>query len=234
MATLTGTKVKDTYQSLIKLESGTLSSTYKTVEDGSGNDSGLKISTSGVEVGALKFTSDPSSSSSELTALVYDGSTKEVKVRDLSSAAFSGALSSSILVVGLGSDFTIETSFSAPTPAAVDNDAENASYQFGATADLTLDTTNKKVIIEADGVYRIKLSAKVVSQASRDIFYKILKGSTVIHEIERAKDGGGTYLDHIEHVSYFRATDEIKVEYKASGDGCDLKAGSYYEIEQLF
>ena len=74
MATLTGTKVKDTYQSLIKLESGTLSSTYKTVEDGNGNDSGLKISTSGVEVGALKFTSDPSSSSSELTALVYDGS----------------------------------------------------------------------------------------------------------------------------------------------------------------
>ena len=34
MATLTGTKVKDTYQSLLKLESGTLSSTYKVVEDG--------------------------------------------------------------------------------------------------------------------------------------------------------------------------------------------------------
>ena len=66
MATLTGTKVKDTYQSLLKLESGTLSSTYKVVEDGQGNDAGLKISTSGVEVEALKFTTDPSSSSSSL------------------------------------------------------------------------------------------------------------------------------------------------------------------------
>lgn len=234
MATLTGTKVKDTYQSLLKLESGTLSSTYKVVEDGQGNDAGLKISTSGVEVEALKFTTDPSSSSSELTALVYDGSTKEVKVRDLNAAAFSGGLSPAIIVAAVESDYTYTTSYALPTIAGVDNDASGASYQFGSGGELTLDDTNAKVVINTAGVYRISLSAYSTTQdADRTLSFKLLKGTSTVFAVERTKSTAGSYFDHWEYVGYFSAADEVKYQYKASGNNCVLKAGSYFEVQQI-
>jgi len=79
MATLTGQKIKDAYQTLLKLESGTLTGSTKIVEDGAGNDSALKLSTTEVEVdGALTFTSAPPASATELTALLIDGATNDV------------------------------------------------------------------------------------------------------------------------------------------------------------
>lgn len=91
MATLSGNKVKDTYTSLLKLESNGLTSTLKTIEDGAGVDSALKLSTDTVEVdGTLSFTSAPTTDSAELTALLVDGSNNVVK-RELDSSAFSAA-----------------------------------------------------------------------------------------------------------------------------------------------
>ena len=46
MASLSGTKIKDTYNTLLKLESGPITTSTKIVEDGLGNDSALKISVS--------------------------------------------------------------------------------------------------------------------------------------------------------------------------------------------
>lgn len=233
MATLTGSKVKDTYQSLLKLETGTASSTYKVVEDGQGNDTGLKVSTSGVEVEALKFTTDPASSSSELTALVYDGSTKEVKVRDLSSNAFTGGLTPAVVYARVTSDFTIETGYNTPTISAHDNDSATGSYVFGG-GDLTLDETNKKITVNTDGVYRMILGAHIVtSNASRDITYKLLQGSTTLLEIERTKATADAYYDYFEYISFFASGDELKIEYKASGAGCTLNAKSSFGVVRV-
>lgn len=92
MATLTGQKVKDAYQSLLKLESGTITSTTKIVEDGAGNDSPLKLSTSAVEIaGTLSISTEPSASSSELTALFLDGTTNNIVTRELDASAFTSA-----------------------------------------------------------------------------------------------------------------------------------------------
>lgn len=92
MATLTGQKVKDAYQSLLKLESGTLTSTTKVVEDGAGNDSPLKLSTSAVEIaGTFNISTTPSTSSSELTALFLDGTTNNIVTRELDASAFTSA-----------------------------------------------------------------------------------------------------------------------------------------------
>lgn len=88
MATLTGNKVKDSYQSLLKLSSGGATSTLKTVEDGFGVDTALKVSTDTVEVNSLKITTTPTVSSSENTVMVYDDATNEVKVRELNTSAF--------------------------------------------------------------------------------------------------------------------------------------------------
>ena len=49
MASLSGNKIKDTYNILLKLESGEASSSEQVVEDGAGNSTALKLSTDTVE-----------------------------------------------------------------------------------------------------------------------------------------------------------------------------------------
>ena len=233
MATLTGNKVKDTYQSILKLESGTASSTYKVIEDGQGNDTGLKVSTTGVEVEALKFTTDPASSSSEVTALVYDGSTKEVKVRDLSSSAFTGGLTPAAVYARVESNFDIETSYNTPIIAGHENSNDTGSYLFGG-GDLTLDESNKNITVNTEGVYRVILAAHILtSNASRDITYKLLKGSTTLLEIERSKVDASAYYDYFEYISFFASGDILKIEYKASGSGCTLVAKSSFGVVRV-
>ena len=88
MATLAGQKVKDAYSSLLKLESGTATSTTKVIEDGAGNDTALKLSTTAVEVnGTLIFGTPPTTGSSETSALFLDASNNIVK-RTLGAGAF--------------------------------------------------------------------------------------------------------------------------------------------------
>jgi len=99
MATLTGNKVKDSYQSLLKLSSGGATTTLKTVEDGFGVSTALKVSTDTVEVNSLKITTTPTVSSSENTVMVYDDATNEVKVRELNTSAFQNINSFSNIAV---------------------------------------------------------------------------------------------------------------------------------------
>lgn len=234
MATLTGSKVKDTYQSLLKLESGTASSTYKVVEDGQGNDTGLKVSTDGVEVGELKFTTDPSSSSTELTALVYDGSTKTVKTRDLNTSAFTGGLSAPIIVGRVSTDYTYETNYGTPTLAGIGNTDPDASYQFGSTGDLTIQESDGAIRVGAAGVYRVTLSAQsVTTNANTDLTFKLMVGSTSLLEVTRSKASAGTYMDSFDFVRFFSDGDVIEFQYKASGSGATLKASSIFEVQGL-
>jgi len=95
MATLTGTKIKDTYDGLLKVSDNVgLNSTKKIITDGLGNNSSVKISTSDFEVGGFFYvdidgnlpdskigigTSSPSETlhvvgDFRLTARFYDGS----------------------------------------------------------------------------------------------------------------------------------------------------------------
>jgi hypothetical protein len=99
MATLTGNKVKDSYQSLLKISSGGATTTLKTVEDGFGVSTALKVSTDTVEVNSLKITTTPTVSSSENTVMVYDDATNEVKVRELNTSAFQNINSFSNIAV---------------------------------------------------------------------------------------------------------------------------------------
>lgn len=95
MGTLAGQKVKDAYSSLLKLESGTITTSTKIIEDGAGNDSALKISSTTVEVaGVLNFGTVPQDGTSEVSALFLDSNNSIVK-RSLSSGAFSTGESNS-------------------------------------------------------------------------------------------------------------------------------------------
>jgi len=83
MASLSGNKIKDTYNILLKLESGEASSSEQVVEDGAGNGTALKLSTNTVETtGDLKISGTPSTSTSDVKALMLSTS-GVVVTRDL-------------------------------------------------------------------------------------------------------------------------------------------------------
>jgi hypothetical protein len=113
MGTLSGQRVKDAFGSILKMESGTATSTTKIIEDGAGNDTALKLSTVKLEVnGTLGFTSAPSTGSTEVAALFLDASNNVIK-RNLGSAAFtSGASLTPVAPLNIASNII---SISAPT-----------------------------------------------------------------------------------------------------------------------
>ena len=116
MGTLSGQRVKDAFGSLLKMESGTATSTTKIIEDGAGNDTALKLSTVKVEVnGTLGFTSAPSTGSTEVQALFLDASNNVIK-RNLGTAAFtSGSSLTPVAPLAIASNII---SISAPTTLA--------------------------------------------------------------------------------------------------------------------
>jgi|DEB0MinimDraft_12_1074336.scaffolds.fasta_scaffold00055_14 hypothetical protein len=83
MASLSGNKIKDTFDKLLKLESAQLSASEQVVEDGAGNNSALKLSTDTLETtGELKISGTPSTSTSITKALMLSTS-GVVVTRDL-------------------------------------------------------------------------------------------------------------------------------------------------------
>lgn len=137
MATLSGNKVKDTYTSLLKLDSNGVTSSLKVVEDGAGTDSALKLSTDTVEVdGTLSFTTAPTTDSAELTALLVDGSNNVVK-RELDSSAFSGGAVNSFNTI----------SVSGQTDVVADSSTDTLTFVGGDGIDVTTNAATDTVTI---------------------------------------------------------------------------------------
>ena len=87
MASLSGSKIKDTYSLLLKLASSSASATEQIVEDGAGTSTALKLSTDTVETtGDLKISGTPAEAASgDVTALMLS-STGVVVTRNLSTS----------------------------------------------------------------------------------------------------------------------------------------------------
>ena len=87
MASLSGSKIKDTYSLLLKLASSSASATEQIVEDGAGTSTALKLSTDTVETtGDLKISGTPAAAASgDVTALMLS-STGVVVTRNLSTS----------------------------------------------------------------------------------------------------------------------------------------------------
>jgi len=126
MATLSGNKVKDTYQSLLKLESNGATSTLKSVEDGAGVATALKISTDAVGVDALSFSTAPAAGTNELKVLMLDSSNNVIQ-RDLNFVAVDGATAAFV-------DSANAVNFAVPTSAG------NILFEAGDNMTITYDT----------------------------------------------------------------------------------------------
>lgn len=247
MATLSGNKVKDTYTSLLKLETNGLSSSLKTIEDGAGVDSALKLSTDTVEIdGTLSFTSAPTTNSSELTALLVDGSNNVVK-RELNAVAFSGVatqfFANPMFVLRPNGSHTLTDTPATPTQAAVSNNSTTASYLFNDSGNVhlqTSSTTTGAVTIERNGAIKIEVNLILeITTANTDITISVYRkpsggSAAVIQTIVRSKAATGNMA--IGFSLFTHCADDEDIYYKVgknnSGAG-SLTTQSTFSITKL-
>ena len=243
MATLSGNKVKDTYESLLKLESNGVTTTLKTVEDGAGVDSALKLATDKVEVAALSFASAPETGSSELTALLVDGSNNVVK-RELHSSAFSAPTSGVFEETFIGTNTSAHNlanandsdivAFSSPT-----NTVDSTSFHFGnSPAKLELDSTNGEYIenisSESFPVF-VDLSATTeVTSANSKITYTLQKWNGTswinIKAATRTKASSGSFIDSFWGVFMLGAGERFRIQVSSTTGNIALSAQSQFKF----
>lgn len=247
MATLSGNKVKDTYTSLLKLDSNGVTSSLKTVEDGAGTDSALKLSTDTVSVdGTLSFTSAPATDSAELTALLVDGSNNVVK-RELNAVAFSGVatqlFANPMFVLRPNGSHTLTDTPATPTQAAVSNNSTTASYLFNDSSNVhlqTSSTTTGAVTIERNGAIKIEVNLILeITTANTDVTISVYRkpsggSAAVIQTIVRSKAATGNMA--IGFSLFTHCADDEDIYYKVgknnSGAGA-ITTQSTFTITKL-
>jgi hypothetical protein len=150
MASLSGNKIKDTYTTLLKLESSTVSGTEQVVEDGAGNDTALKLSTGTVETtGDLKISGTPGTTTSDVKALMLSTSgvvvTRDLNLNPIGTASVIGIspVSATGSNVGLVDAGTLNQKI---TPANNDKyllwDEANSEYKYIDHDDLSTSVAN--------------------------------------------------------------------------------------------
>lgn len=246
MATLTGNKVKDSYQSLLKLSSGGSTSTIKAVEDGLGVSTGLKLSTTAVEVNTLKITQTPTTSSSELTVLVYDGTTKEVKARELNSSAFGGVttvFANPMMVIRPEASYALTNTAATPTPAGLSNTNVNGSHLLNDSSNIHLESsseTSGAVIVNDTGLVKIDINFILeVTTTNTDISINLMSKvggatATTIQSITRSRVSTGNTAIGFSLVRLVEAgTDIYYTINKNSGGGASLLTTSTIILTKL-
>lgn len=190
MSTLSGQKIKDKFGNLLHVEGG-LTSTTKDVEDGTGDASALKLSTTTVEVdGILNFTSAPSTDNTEATALLIDSSDNVVK-RELNSVAFNGQAFPDTVIGTVETDQAITGGVTETLVfAAIDNETDGKSFHlYSGTSVLTLTPANGQVLVRQDGLLKISGSFRALVPTIN---------TTISYTLERSTDFGSTWSSYSE------------------------------------
>lgn len=242
MATLSGNKVKDTYQSLLKLETNDLTSTLKTIQDGAGVDSAMKLSTDSVEVDALSFSTAPATAATELTGLFLDSNNVVVK-RELASNAFSsqsgifeevfvGKNTSAHSLANVNdSDIVV---FSTPT-----NTVDSTSFHFGnAPAQLELDSANGEYIENISGksvpVFIDMSAVTEVSSNNSSITYTLQKWNGTawnnIAAFTRTKATTGAFVDSFWGIYMLGAGERFRIQVSSTTGSIALSAQSQFKF----
>ena len=246
MGTLSGNKVKDTYTSLLKLESNGATSTLKAVEDGAGVDTALKLATDKVEIsGTLSFDTAPTASSTELTGLFIDGS-NNVVTRDLDSSAFSSstqAFANPMFVLRPNGSYTLTTTPSTPTQAGVNNGSNSSSHLVNDSSNThlaTSSTTTGAVTIEREGLVRIDVSFMLeITSANTDVKIDVKEkpsggSAATIENVARTKAAAGNMAIGFTLIRHADADTDIYYEiYMSSGGGGSLKTTSTFTVTKL-
>lgn len=233
MGSLSGNQIKNTYSSLLKLETNGASSSLKTVEDGAGVDTALAISTNKVQVEALKFNTAPTTDNAEATALLVDG-TNDVVKRELGTNAFnSDAILKPTYILRQDAPQTLSASFQKLIFATVGNTTPAGSYRIGdVVTNFTLGADT--VTIRTAGIYRIDISLQFENAANAEIETQIRVNNTAIATAKRSKGASITdSMTSFYYTKYLSVDDVVDVVNLVSSGGADLAAGSAMEIVKL-
>jgi len=246
MATLSGNKVKDTYSSLLKLETSGASSSLKTIEDGAGVDTALKLSTTEVQVDTLSFSASPTTDNAELSALLVDGSNNVVK-RELDASAFSAQatqlFANPMFVLRPSAAYILTDTPAVPAQGAVNNNSNTSSYLFNDSSNTHLQassTTTGAITIEREGAIKIEFNFMLeISNANTDITiraYRKLSGgsASVIQTIERSNVAIGNMAIGFSLFTHCAVDEDIYYEIgKNSSGGASLNTQSTFTIIKL-
>jgi hypothetical protein len=241
MATLSGNKIKDTYTSLLKLDSNGATTTIKAVEDGAGTDTALSLSTDTVQVDKLKFTTAPNTAASELTGLFIDGNNEVVK-RELAATAFTTDVAPfpESVVCYVDTPLTLSGTAQTITFAPADNNTENSSYHFGqAPADFGFDPVAGTIENRSIEPFPIRVSiTAIVEVASNNtvIQYTLQRAtgagafSTVKTVIIEKASPGANRAHSFWGIFILQPTQKIRVQALVSAGGAAISAGTELEV----
>ena len=244
MATLSGNKVKDTYTSLLKLDSNGVTSSLKVVEDGAGTDSALKLSTDTVEVdGTLSFTAAPATDSSELTALLVDGSNNVVK-RELDASAFTQTtvvFANPMWVLRPNAAYTLTSSAATPTQSAVNNSSNTSSHEVNDSSNhfQTSATTTGAVNVQQGGLVKIDINFMLeVTSSNTDVIVDIMEkpsggSAAIIQSITRGHASAGNTAIGFSLVRSVADATDLYYTVRNSGGGASLIITSTFILTKL-
>ena len=241
MATLSGNKIKDTYTSLLKLDSNGATTTIKAIEDGAGTDTALSLSTDTVQVDKLKFTAAPNTDNSELTALFVDGNNEVVK-REVTTTAFATNVAPlQEVTVGITeSDIVLSGTFQTLGFSAADNATENTSYHFGnSPADFTFTPANGTTENRTEATFPVRVSITATLQVgspNSEISYKLQRNTgggawSDVKTVTRYKSNAGTQVDSFWGMFILEPTQSIRVQMSTNGTVTTL-AGTELEVRK--
>jgi hypothetical protein len=239
MATLSGNKIKDTYTSLLKLDSNGATTTIKAVEDGAGTDTALSLST--VQVDKLKFTSAPNTDNAELTALFVDGNNEVVK-REVTSTAFATNVAPlQEVVVGVTeADIILSGTFQTISYTAADNVTENTSYHFGnAPADFLFAPVSGTIENRSEVAFPVRISiTSTINVASNNsqIIYKLQRNTgggafSDVKTVTRYKSITGVQADSFWGMFILEPTQSIRIQMSTNGTAT-VVAGTELEVRK--
>ena len=157
MGTLSGNSIKNTYQGLLKTsDAAALTSSLKIIEDGTGVDSALSLSTAAVKVETLQINTLSEGSSN--TVLVWDSSAKTVSKRAL--PIFDPIT-------------TTVTGASDPTVTIADRAGNSTAIQFAAGNGLSITQSSNVITIGkgSETISTVSASSSLTAADSGKVIY---------------------------------------------------------------
>ena len=147
MATLSGTKIKDTFSLLLKMATSAASSAEQVVQDGAGNNTALKLSTDTVEsTGDFKCTGTVSTSTTDVSALMLSStgvfvqrnlSTNPIGTASVTANSPVGATGSTIGLLAASSLSQLTETTAATTDKFLIYDQSASAYKYITLIDLS-------------------------------------------------------------------------------------------------
>lgn len=220
--------IRDIYQQLLRVESNTITSTEKVVSDALGNDSALKISTLAVRSTNKFYINNPGvSDGSESGFLVHNPSSKEVKIRTVSSIA---EVPAQYLIKP-------DNQALATSSAKIDITSTN-NLPINATGVISVNSSNELVL--AAGHYRISASIRVTDATTPtpNIFAQINRvgsasgADTVDKLVSSYKLIVFSEVLFISNAQVAANTNKVELKMHAASDTATI-SGGYVLVEKI-